>query len=382
MASILTSEARQIARQFNMRARQIFWPGIVPENSPLWRLDDDSRIDWILDYQQQRQMLADGCFGPSCLITMMAESIGGVGGFIIDGKEVQVENTRVARMFVPTDGPRVSPDLCCFLSIPELDHICRERINRRTPVRAHFSIDTSVGLHNQGLIVQWADPMRAVPFSPSFEAIDYPRKRQCVGVEIENVLLLYQLDSDERRWLKRRPVIRAKIGPREISQPAVYDHQIHALETILDVLEKHAGIPKTYPNYNGEYISAILEEDQIAEYHGCLAKFNYILMNNEPGAGLVPWFETVFGKLEKKSPEELDEAEAEAALPSSLVDLSQFESRKKELSDTPQPTTTFLPSYEDGPRFSLANAIAAAYASGKVARAGRIADRARKFDNT
>ena len=40
------------------------------------------------------------------------------------------------------------------------------------------------------------------------------------------------------------------------------------------------------------------------------------------------------------------------------------------------------PAYEDGPRFSLSNAIAAAYASGKVARAGRIAERAKKFDNT
>ncbi len=378
----LTSEARQIARQFNMRARQIFWPGIVPETSPLWRLDDDSRVDWVLEYQQQRQMLADGRFGPSCLITMMAESLGGVGGFIIDGKEIQVENTRVARMFVPSDGTRVTPDLCCFLSIPELDHICRERLNRRTPVRAHFSIDTSVGLHQQGLIVQWADPMRSVPFSPTFETIDYPRKRQCVGIEIENVLLLYQLDSDERRWLKRRPVIRAKIGNREISQPAVYDHQIRALECILDVLEKYAGIPKTFPNFNGDYITAILEDDQIADYRGCLAKFNYILMNNEPGAGLVPWIENVFGKLEKTSAEESDEIDAEPVLPASMVDLSQFESRKKELSEAPQPTSTFLPAYEDGPRFSLSNAIAAAYASGKVARAGRIAERAKKFDNT
>ena len=106
------------------------------------------------------------------------------------------------------------------------------------------------------------------------------------------------------------------------------------------MLEKYAGIPKIYPNYNGDYITAILEEDQIADYHGCLAKFNYILMNNEPGAGLVPWLETVFGKLEKKSPEELDEASAEPDFPSSLVDLSQFESRKKELSETPQPTST------------------------------------------
>ncbi len=378
----LSNEDRQIARQFNMRARQLFWRGVVPENCPIWRLDDDSIIDWIVDYQQQHQLLPDGRLGPSGLITMMAESLGGVGGFIIDGKEITVENTRVARLFVPGCAEAVKPDLCCILSIPELDYVCRERVNHRTPVRAHFSIDSSVGLNHQSLIVQWADPLRSVPFSPTPECIDYPRRRQCVGIEIENVLLMYQLDSDERRWIKRRPVTRAKIGNREINQPAVYDQQINALRVILDVLEKYAGIPKTFPNAGGLYTTAVLDDGQIDDYRGCLAKFNYLVMNNEPGAGLVPWLETLFGKLESVQADAEPEDAASAVLPANSVDLTQFEARKKELNESPQPTSSFLPTYEDGPRFNLANAIAAAYASGKVARAGRIAERAKKFDES
>ena len=244
----LSNEDRQIARQYNVRARQLFWRGVVPESCPIWRLDDDSIIDWILDYQQQHQLLPDGRLGPSSLISMMAESLGGVGGFIIDGKEIVVENTRVARMFVPGNGDTVTPELCCILSVPELDYICRERVNHRASVRAHFSIDSSVGLHHQSLIVQWADPLRSVSFSPTPECIDYPRRRPCVGIELETVLLMYQLDSDERRWNKRRPVTRSKIGNREINQPAVYAQQINALNILLDVLEKHVGIPKSFPN--------------------------------------------------------------------------------------------------------------------------------------
>ena len=374
----LGNEDRQCARQFNMRARQLFWRGVVPESNALWRLDDDGIVDWTLDYQEKHGLLADGRFGPACLITMMAESLGGIGGFIIGGREIAVEGVRVARMFSPSDGAEVKPDLCCILSVPELDYACRERVNGRGRVRAHFSIDSSMGTNGCSTVIQWADPLRAVPFCPSFETVDYPRRRDCVGVEIENVLLLYQLDSDERRWMKRRPVVKAKLGNREINQPVFYPQQMKALEAVLDVLEKHAGIPRTFPNAEGVYTTSIVEDENLAGYCGCLAKFHYISMNNEPGAGLVPWLEELFGKLE---PVEHKSA-VEAAVPAVAVDMSAFEERRKELEGKPQPTSTFSPDYEDGPRFNLANAVAAAYASGKVARAGRIADRARKYDET
>lgn len=379
---MLSSQERLEARQFNQRARQLFWRGILPDTHPVYHLDEESVVDWVCDYQAQNQLLCDGKMGPSTLIVYLANARGGVGGFIIDGKEVVVEGARVARMFTPGDGASVKPDLCCILSVPEIDYAARDRVNGRASVRSHFSIDSSKGLNNESLIIQWADPMREVTFCPTFETVDYPRKRQCVGIEIENVLLLYQLDSDERHWQHRRPVVKAPIANKLINQPAVYDQQVRALSHILDVLEKEVGIPRKFPMQDGDYQTSPVE--QLDEYSGCLAKFNYFQMNNEPGAGFVLHLETLFGKLEtseKASSKGLLASEiTESSAEEKRVDLSRFEAKKAELAKAPEPTSSFLPSHEDGPRFSLANAIAAAYDSGKAARAGRIADKCSKFD--
>ncbi len=379
---MLSTEERLQARQFNMRARQLFWCGVVPNTHPLWHMTEDEAIDWILDFQAKNQLKCDGRFGPSSLITLMACARGGIGGFIIDGKEVSIDGVRVARMFPQTQNDiSVQPDICCLLSVPEIDYAVRDRVNGRTPVRAHFSIDSSLGPNDESLIIQWADPCREVPFCPTFETVDYPRKRQAVGIEIENVLLLYQLDSDERRWLKRRQVIKAEIGKKLITQPIIYDAQIKALSHILDVLRDHVGIPKVFPIQDGKYFTGLL--DSFENYKGCLAKFNYFLMNNEPGAGLVLHLETLFGSLETSetsSKEGAQTEDASAAKKDILPDLTVFEARKEELSKTSTPTASFLPTHEDGPRFSLTNAIAAAYATGKAARAGRIADKCSKFD--
>ena len=373
---MLSTEARFQAQQFNMRARQIFWRGILPDNHPLWNMDQDSAVDWICDFQTKNQLLCDGRFGPSSLIVFMANTLGGMGGFIIDGKEITIEGARVARMFTASPETKVEPDLCCLLSIPEIDYISRDRVNGKARIRAHFSIDSSEGPEHESLIIQWADPLREVPFSPVAETVDYPRKRHCIGIEIENVLLLYQLDSDERRWLRRRPVIKANIGKKLINQPIIYDAQIKALDHILDVLEKHAGIARTFPSQNGEYNTDLLES--LDNYKGCLAKFNYFLMNNEPGAGLVPHLETLFGKLDEVSAE-LQESQADTSS-AQAPDLSRFGAQKQELAQKKEPTASFIPTHEDGPRFNLTHAIAAAYASGKAARAGRIAEKVKKFD--
>ena len=85
---MLSTEERLLARQFNLRSRQLFWRGIVPESHPAWHMDEESLVDWVCDYQSKHRLLVDGCFGPSTLIVMLAESRGGLGGFIIDGKEV------------------------------------------------------------------------------------------------------------------------------------------------------------------------------------------------------------------------------------------------------------------------------------------------------
>ena len=375
---MLSTEERLQARQFNLRARQIFWRGILPDTHPIWHLDEDAVVDWVCDYQSKNRLRCDGKFGPSTLITFMANARGGIGGFIVDGQEIDIPGARVARMFTQSAEIKVQPDLCCLLSIPELDYVTRDRFNGKASVRAHFSIDSSNGPDGESLIIQWADPLREVPFSPAFETVDYPRKRQCVGIEIENVLLLYQLDSDERRWLRRRPVIKAMIGNKLINQPAIYDAQIKALNHILKVLEEFAGIPRVFPNLDGQYRTELL--DTIDDYRGCLAKFNYFQMNNEPGAGLVPHLTTLFGPLDSQTSDTESTASEDSSKADVLPDMSRFESQRQELSDHPEPTSSFLPDYEDGPRFSLANAIAAAYGSGKAARAGRIADKCQKFD--
>lgn len=377
---MLSTEERLLARQFNLRSRQLFWRGIVPESHPAWHMDEESLVDWVCDYQSKHRLLVDGCFGPSTLIVMLAESRGGLGGFIIDGKEVVMDGVRVARMFVPGNGQIVKPDLCCVLSIPELDYACRDRVNGRLGVRAHFSIDSSRGPDGESLIVQWADPMRAVPFCPVFETVDYPRRRQCVGVEFETVLLLYQLDSDERRWQRRRPVVKAPIGKRVINQPILYGPQLKAFEHIMDMLEKHLGIPKKYPNLDGTYHTDLLEAEHLEGYSGYLAKFNYFQMNNEPGAGFVDSLDRIFGKLETVEQSVVGiQGNAEAVKPA--LDLSRFDDKRQELAGKPEPTSSFVPEHEDGPRFSLAQAIASAYGTGRGARAGRIVDRCRKFDN-
>lgn len=391
----LTTEDRLQARQFNMRARQIFWRGILPDTHPLYHLDEDAIVDWVLEFQKSYHLLQDGKFGPSSLITFMANTRGGIGNFIIDGKEINDPGARVARMFTAApNATKVAPDLTCLLSIPELDYISRDRYNGRAKIRAHFSIDSSIGPDNESLIIQWADPLREVPFTPTTETVDYPRRRQCVGIEIENVLLLYQLDSDERRWLRRRPIIRAGIGNKIINQPMIYDQQIKALKRILRVLEQYADIPQTFPVANNIYRTDLLEENEILNYKGCLAKFNYFLINNEPGAGLVPHLETLFGGLSQPEANTSGDVASDAASeqaphiaplpkePPKPIDLTQFEAQKAELAKNKTPTSTFVPTSEDIPKFNLANAIASAYASGKAGRAGRIVEKCSKFEDS
>lgn len=378
---MLSTEDRLLARQFNLRSRQLFWRGIVPDSHPVWHMDEESLVDWVCDYQSKHQLLVDGCFGPSTLIVMLAEGRGGMGGFIVDGQEIVIEGARVARMFVPGNGQTVKPDLCCILSMPELDYACRDRVNGRLGVRAHFSIDSSRGPSGESLIVQWADPMREVPFCPVFETVDYPRRRQCVGIEFETVLLLYQLDSDERRWQRRRPVVKAPIGKRVINQPILYPAQLKAFGHIMDVLEQHLDIPKKYPILGGNYHTDLLEAAELEGYRGYLAKFNYFQMNNEPGAGFVASLESIFGKLSVAEVAASGVIKPESEVTKPVLDMARFADKRQELSDHPEPTSSFIPDHEDGPRFNLAQAIASAYGTGRGARAGRMVDKCKKFDD-
>ncbi len=373
---MLTTEDRLLAAQFNLRARQLFWRGLLPDGHEAFGLDGDALIDWVLAYQAANGLAQDGCLGPSTLIAIAAQSRGGMGGAIVGGREIETEGAHVARMFLPGDERPAEPDVCCILSMPEIAKTTRDRLSGQLKKRAHFSIDSSKGCNGCSLIVQWADPLREVPFCPLRETDDYPKGRTCVGIEAENFLMLYQIDADERHWRRRRPMTKATIQHKGVSQPALYPSQVAALGKLLGMLEKEAGIPKAFPMADGDYVHALLDGDVLSSFRGCLARYHYISANNEPGAGFAASVETLFGKVAKKS--ESDSKEASAHVP--VFDASQFEAARRELAEHPEPTATFGIAHETDAPFNLSDAIAAAYAAGRGARAARLAERCKKFD--
>lgn len=379
--ALLTEKDRETAIAFNTRARQIFWRGVLPQTSPLMTMSGDEVVEWVCRYQQERDLLVDGRLGPSTLIVMMAEERGGLGDPIIDGKPCHIEGLRVARMFVPgANLPPVKPDLCCILSQSELDRETRDRVRGTGGrIRAHFSIDSSRGAHGESLIIQWADPMREVAFCPVSETGDYPRTRQCIGIEVENITVLYQMDSDERRWLRRRPLVKAQIGQYMVSQPLLYEEQILALERLMAVICERCGIERTYPKKaDGTYSTELLTGEELNAQKGYIARYNYFQQNSEPGSGFVVILERLFGKLETAE-EIAQKAQASIRMEADAY-LEKANEAKAELEAAPQPTKAYSPHHEEDPRFSLSAAIAAAWQSGKAARGARLAERTKQFD--
>ena len=381
---MLSNEARIQAKQYNMRARQILWRGILPESHDFWRLNDEEIIDRTLDYQTQHDLKPDGRFGPAALMTWLAEEKGGgIGGVILGGEEIRAENLRVARMFKPDNRlTKAEPDLACILTIPELAYACRDRMNQKTAIRAHFSIDSSEGNFGESTIIQWADPLFAVPFCPTTETMDYPRQRQCVGIELENVLLLYQLDADERQWAKRRKTVKSVIGDKTINQPALYPCQIKALDRLLTILEKNAGIPRAYPSQNGQYLTALLDGDQLASHKGCLAKYHYFTMNHEPGAGFAEKITELFGEPNDRRPVATPEPEpVQEENRDRQILTRKLNTQQQDLANFATTSASFAPAHEDTPRFNLSRAIAQAYQTGKAARAARISRKSSQNDD-
>lgn len=380
----LSQEQREEALKFNRRARQLFWRGILPNDHPFWSMDEKDILDWTLEFQERNRLRPDGRFGPSCLMVFMAEKWGGIGGFIIDGREISIPDTHVIRLFkFDNTSPSVHPDVACILSTAELDFAVRDRLNGKKTMRAHFSIDSSEGIDDESLILQWADPMRQVPFCPVTQNGDYPMNRQCVGIEIETVINMCQMDSDERRWIRRRPTIHVEIDGKNVHHPDIYPSQVKAFKRLTLLLEKEIGIPLVFPHHEDRYATEIL--DDVAAYRGYLAKFHYLNRFNEPGGGFVNHLDEIFGKLSPSPSQKTNETIQNVEISpktSTPLDIAQYESRKKELDEHPSPTSSFLPQHEDTPRFNLANAIAAAYSSGKAARASRIADKCRQFDES
>ena len=293
---MLNPQEIEIAKSFNRRARQLLWRSTLPDSSPLFGLDDNALIDWVLDFQHNHGLKMDARLGPSTLLTILAQDYGGLGGIIVGGKEIPIPDTQVARLFkpaTPLQNP-VCPDLSCILSVPELLYACRDRIKGRRPIRTHFSIDSSTGTQDHSLILQWADPLDAVTFCPTQDHGDYPKGRQCIGIEIETVLLNHQLDADERQWMHRRSMVRGNIGAQSVFQPAIYPHQIRSLKQLLLVLESATGIPCIFPTQEGLFVTSPLPESELSSYRGCLARFHYCENNHEPGVGFVCALPDVF----------------------------------------------------------------------------------------
>jgi len=382
--------SRDDAKSYNRRARQLFWRGAVPADCPVWNLNDDAVVDWVADYQTKNDLLPDGKLGVSTMIVMMAEKRGGLGDIIIDGKELHIDGFRVARMFSPdSSAASVSPDICCVLAQPEMDRAVRERLEGASPLRSHFSIDSSFGTHSESLVIQWADPLRAVPFCPPKATGDYPVMRQCIGIEFENALLGFQLDNDERRWDRRRDYVKGQLGTSQIRQPELYNEQITAFAHLRDILVNHCGIKNIFPtDSDGVYLTKELTCQQLADFHGFAAKFNYAQQNNEPGVGFVVHLDKLFKAAEPQKAPEAPVTE-QIQEQSQNVQVKSEENPKTPENDTvleekskfdPKPTQSFSPHMEEDPRFSLSAAIAAAWQSGKAARGARMAERTRHFD--
>ncbi|MFA5623811.1 MAG: hypothetical protein WC966_01980 [Bradymonadales bacterium] len=372
----LNTDQIQAAKAFNTRARQIFWRGAVPSANPVWDLDDDGVIAWTLDFQREHGLLQDGRLGPSTMICMMALERSGLGGLIIGDEEIPCNDTIVARMFVKNPSLKVvEPKIACFLSMPEMDRETRERVYGGARIRAHFSIDSSRGAKGKSLIIQWADPLKEVGFCPTNESIDYPKMLQCIGIEVENVLLQYQLDMDERRWLRRRGFAKADVAGSLASQPVYHPEQMQALDALMNVLQKHAQIPRIFPVNGPSYDTYCHDASKFKEYNGYLARFHYHQRHNEPGAGFVAQLETLFGKLETTGDEQKQARQID--MPAADYINSSAEEREK-LQAQSAPTPCFVPSKDDDPRFNLTQAITMARSGGKQSRAARLIQRYEK----
>lgn len=369
----LSADQIQTAKTFNTRARQIFWRGAVPQTCPVWGLDDDAALVWITEFQQKHGLLQDGRLGPNTMICMMALERSGLGGLILGGKEVTCDDVLVARMFVPNESLKeVSPQIACILSMPEMDRETRERVHGSARIRAHFSIDSSRGAHNKSLIIQWADPLKEVGFCPTNETIDYPKMIPCIGIELENVLLQYQLDMDERRWLRRRGFAKADVGGSLASQPIYYPEQIATLDVLMQALQEHCNIPRTFPLNGSSYETYCHDASQFKDWHGYLARFNYHQRHNEPGSGFVAQLETLFGKLQSGDTGQKQARKIDMPAQNYLNSTAQ---EREKIQDKLESTPNFIPSADPDPRFNLTQAITMARRGGKQSRAARLIQR-------
>ena len=151
-------------------------------------------------------------------------------------------------------------------------------------------------------------------------------------------------------------MVKETIQHKVVSQPVLYRAQVRALDALLDMFARELGIPKVFPMKDGEYDNSLLDGDVLDGFRGCLARYNYISVNNEPGAGFAASLETIFGEIDRKS-----EKKSEAARPVvPMFDSSQFDEARRSLAEHPEPTATFGIAHEVDAPFNLSDAIAVA----------------------
>ena len=276
------------AKDFNDWAKRFLWPFNLPEACPVLDLDAASEacIEWIKAFQTQSGLRKDGYLGPSTIHALVAEQLGGMHtSLLINGEEFEI-GSPVARFFTTSSTEEVKPDLMVLLSSGELLRMARERRDGKKGLRSHFSIDASRGADGQSLIIQWADPGRAVGFVPASEDDDYPAARMAVGIELENPLTQYSRRSEMRKWLRAREMVTEEIDGRRVRSLEYHPEQIKALKALIGSLSEILDIPMVLPT-SGRGFDTRLAPELARKFQGCLARFHFKNVLGEPGAGVV-----------------------------------------------------------------------------------------------
>lgn len=303
--------------KYNSWARQILWANALPPTCPVHRMDPESKACemWVREFQETHGLFVDGLLGPTVVLAcagVYGEGMGGFGALIIGGEKIALD-VPVLRLFDVSASAEesVAPDVITLLSIAEVHREARRRVKGQG-IRSHFSIDGSKGRDGHSLIIQWADPLRAVSFLPVGKHGDYPEGRAAVGVELENPLAMHYREREGRIRLRQRDRVTATVGNMSARQLGYFPEQMSALDRLLTALSGIPGLSTSFPRGPiGEFLTDC-DPERWGTWKGVLARFHYHNRLNEPGASLVPYLPFLFGS-EVERADAVSIAEAKAA---------------------------------------------------------------------
>jgi hypothetical protein len=290
--------------QYNSWARQILWANTLPEACPASGMDAASEacVAWVTEFQQAHGLRVDGLLGPGTLLACISVYGGGrwsgPGPAIIGGREADWgwPVWRMPTLGVVERGPQpTAPDLIALLSIGELDRVAKRRVQPKPEgLRAHFSVDASRGRSGEGMILQWADPAMASPFSPSGQLGDYPSGRVAVGVEVEDPLGPHYREREGKTRLRERDLCSAFIAGMTVRQLGLFPEQVTALGRLLGALTAALDIPMAFPQSADGLFETGCEPARFSTWRGVAARFHWHNRNSEPGAGVVEALPSLF----------------------------------------------------------------------------------------